>query len=65
MHTSPLSHANVLPSHAFYADPSRLGVATASESELRDWLLSSLELREGLNVREILDTLPAELLDLI
>lgn len=65
MRTSALSHTNVLPSHAFYADPSRLAIATASDSELRDWLLSSLELREGLNVREILDTLPAELLDLI
>jgi hypothetical protein len=59
------THTNVLPSHAFYADPSRLGMSTHHDSDLRDWLLSSLELREGLNVREILDTLPAELLDLI
>ena len=59
------THANVLPSHAFYADPTRLGVSNGHDNELRDWLLSSLELREGLKVREILDTLPAELLDLV
>ncbi|WP_374562686.1 hypothetical protein [Ideonella sp.] len=30
----------------------------------RDWILSSLDLREGCNVREVLETLPAELWDL-
>ena len=59
------AHTHILPSHAFHADPSRLAFATHGDSELRDWLLSSLELREGLNVKEIVDTLPAELLDLI
>ncbi len=29
----------------------------------RDWIQSSLELREGCNVREVLETLPAELWD--
>ena len=36
-----------------------------SSKDQRDWMLSSLELREGLSVREILETLPAELLDLL
>lgn len=36
-----------------------------TDKDQRDWLMSSLELRQGLNVREIVDTLPAELLDLI
>ncbi|HEX5686192.1 MAG TPA: hypothetical protein VFY73_19360 [Ideonella sp.] len=31
----------------------------------RDWILSSLDLREGCHVREVLETLPAELLDLM
>ena len=30
----------------------------------RDWILSSLDLREGCNVREVLETMPAELWDL-
>ena len=63
MYASPRPH--VLPSHVFHADPSRLAMSASHDSEWRDWLASSLELREGLNVNEILDTLPAELLDLI
>lgn len=33
-------------------------------SDQRDWILSSLDLREGCHVREVLETLPAELWDL-
>lgn len=33
------------------------------DKDQRDWMMSSLELREGLQVREILETLPMELWD--
>lgn len=65
MKTLDLSTASLLVHQVPNVALNTTDLSLRATSEERDWMMSSLELRDGLKVREMLDTMPAELLDLM
>ncbi|MFZ5548867.1 MAG: hypothetical protein ACOZJX_09250 [Pseudomonadota bacterium] len=60
---NPLSQMNFKPEFQTALDARPSLPQILGDKDQRDWMLSSLELRDGLQVREILETLPMELWD--